>query len=471
MNATKWRFITLAAAAVLLLALGAPVRTSAQVTRIDSANCNYWDVYDSFSSYDEGYIGDGGQDAFDDYGYLQIRVLDQFGTTIVDDEELCGFGLTWDEGRRWTSQTPVEAGFSNCSGGPYFASFEDGKSKAFRPRRPHRPYAVAPTSGIMVTRDLYSPLGTDYMRYIDTFQNTSGAVRDVYLAWGGDLGSDSCTTIAGSSSGDYSITNADQWAVTIEECGSEPVVARTENFDPNGPATDPPVACAFRGAGDTTFTTTGNVYDNPFETAWGGNGDDGLAYVFHFTMQPGQTVRLAYFLYRGMEEDTEPPVCGGGGGDAPAAIVPAGSEILKAKNWAAAMVANPDFGDLTPDVRASILNWPGSAYGKSFYDDTARAQFCVDFKTGNYQWNILKGAGMGTSFTGVATVFNGGAKVANKPGDPKVVNFTYDILRHKAQGYFITPAKIYSALVDKNTLDDPAGCAAPPPPPTKPTRE
>lgn len=465
MNKTGWRYLMLATVVMVLVAFGASVRTAAQTT-IDSANCNYWDVYDATSYYDEGYIGDGGQDAFDDYGYLQIRVLDQYGATLVDDEELCGFGLTWDEGRRWFSQAPIEAGFSTCSGGGDFASFEDGKAKAFRPRRPHRSYAVAPTSGIMVSRALYAPLGTNYMRAIDSFQNTSGAVRDVYLAWGGDLGSDSCTTIAGSSSGDYSITNADQWAVTIEECGEGYRPNRTEIFDPNGPATDPPVAYAFRGAGDTTFTSTGNSYYNPFESAWEGNGDDGLSYVYHFTMQPGQTVRLAYFLYHGMEEDTDPPVCGGGGPTAPTAIVPAGSEILAAKNWAASMVSNPDFGDLATDVRASILNWPASStYGKSFYDDTARSQFCVDPKTGNYRWNILKGAGAGTSFTGTAIVMNSGAKFVSKPGASPALNFTYDVLRKKASGYLLTPTGIYNALVDKNTLDDPAGCLAPPPPP------
>ena len=38
-------------------------------------------------------------------------------------------------------------------------------------------------------------------------------------------------------------------------------------------------------------------------------------------------------------------------------------------------MAAPDFGDLAPDVRASILNWPGMVYGNSFYDDNGRPQF------------------------------------------------------------------------------------------------
>lgn len=457
MKTGTWRIGILVVVAAAVAVLGSQVAVFAQ-TDIDSANCNYWDVYDSTSSYDEGCIGDGGQDAFDDYGYLQIRVLDQFGATIVDDEELCGFSLTWDEGRRWFSQIPVEAGFSTCSHGGDYASLQDGKGKSFHPRKFHRPLSIAPTSGIMVSRDLYSPLDSDYMRYIDTFQNTSGAIRDVYLAWGGDLGSDEGTTIAGSSSGDYDITNADQWAVTIEE---------EEDFNPAGPATDPPVGYVFRGTDDTTFASTGNVYDNPFDTAWGGNGDDGLAYVFHFTMQPGQTVRLAYFLYRGMEEDTDPPVCGQGG-EAPSAIVPAGSEILKAKSWATDMVANPDFGDLAPDVRASILNWPDVvSYGNSFYDDIARSQFCIDFRTGNYKWNILKGAGTGTSYTGVANVLNGNQKIYSKPGAADYLNFTYDANKKRAYGYLSTGTGIYSALQDKLTTNDPPGCMTPLPPAKK----
>ena len=461
MNLRDWRLSVLVAVMALFLMLGVQVRSAAQTTTIPSANCNYWDVLDRDSYFDGGAIGDGGQDAFDDWGSLRIRVLDGSANVLVDDQELCGFLLTWDEGRRWSTQNPVDAGYPmSCGEGDRAANLKDGgKLKVHRATPSRAPLSVIPTSGVMVSRELYAPLGTDYMRYIDTFANASGALRDVYVGWGGNLGSDACTTIAGSSSDDYSITNADQWAVTIEEC---------EDFNPAGPATDPPVGYAFRGAGDTTFASVGDYYSNPFTTLWSGNGNDSNAFVYHFTLQPGQTVRLAYFLYRGIEEETESPTCD----EPPPAYAPefipaAGTEITKAKEAVTALVANPDFGDLAPDVRSSILNWPDISYGNSFYDDIARSQFCIDFKTGNYKWNILKGAGMGTSYTGVANVLNGNQKIYSKPGAPDYLNFTYDANKKRAYGYLSTGTGVYTSLQDKLTTNDPPGCMTPLPPAKK----
>lgn len=455
MKMHDWRLKVLVAVMALFLVIGVQVRSSAQTT-IDSANCNYWDVEDANSYRDTGDISDGGQDAFDDWGSLRIRVLDGSANVLVNDGELCGFGLTWDEDRRWYSQTPVEAhDYSYCGGDRPVFMQDGGKLKVGKASEAKRPHAVAPPdSGIMVSRDLYAPLGTDYMRYLDTFENTSGALRDVYLGWGGNLGSDEDTTIAAASSGHLAIDTADHWAVTIENY----------DYDPAGPATDPPVGYAFRGEGDTTFVQVGDYYSNPFDTPWSGNGNDSNAFVYHFTLQPGQTVRLAYFLYRGIEEERESPICGGGGPYAPEFIPAAGTEITKAKNAVTALVANPDFGDLAPDVRASILNWPETAYGNSFWDDTNRSQFCVDFTTGDYKWNILAGNGAGTSYTGIGTVLNGNQKVYSKPGAADYLNFTYDIRMKRAYGYLITSASIYSALRDKLTTNDPPGCGSAPPP-------
>ena len=461
MKMENWRLKVLVAVMALFLMIGVQVRSSAQTT-IDSDNCNYWDVLDWDSYFDGGAISDGGQDAFDDWGSLRIRVLDGSANILgADDQELCGFQLTWDEGRRWSTQNPLEAGyFYGCGGGDYAARIQDGgQLKVRKASAAKLPHAVSPGAGVMVSRDLYAPLGTDYMRYIDTFENTSGALRDVYVGWGGNLGSDSNTTIAASSSGHLAIDSADYWAVTIENSA----------YNPAGPATDPPVAYAFRGAGDTTFVQVGDYYSNPFTTPWSGNENDSNAFVYHFTLQPGQTVRLAYFLYRGIEEETESPVCGGGGPYAPEFVPAAGTEITKAKNAVTALVASPDFGDLAPDVRASILNWPETAYGNSFWDDTNRAQFCVTFKTGDFKWNILSGNGAGTSYTGVGNVLNGNQKVYSKPGAADYLNFTYDIRKKRAYGYLITAASIYSALNDKLTTNDPPGCT-PAPPPSKPQR-
>jgi|WetSurMetagenome_2_1015567.scaffolds.fasta_scaffold49525_2 hypothetical protein len=114
-------------------------------------------------------------------------------------------------------------------------------------------------------------------------------------------------------------------------------------------------------------------------------------------------------------------------------------------------------------------------YDRSFTDDSGRSAFCVNTKTGDYQWSILSGQGSGSTFTGKAQVLNGGAKFTSFPGATNTLNFTWDKLKKKAQGYFIAAAvlpvkaefatqPIYSPLVDKNTSDDPPGCIAPPPP-------
>jgi hypothetical protein len=107
-----------------------------------------------------------------------------------------------------------------------------------------------------------------------------------------------------------------------------------------------------------------------------------------------------------------------------------------------------------------------STFTNSFYDDYGRSEFCVNFKTGYYQWTILSGQGAGNSYTGVGQVLNGNAKIVSPPGTTPVLNFTFSKLQKKAQGYFIPPPGWYSPLFDKNTADDPQGCA--PPRPTRP---
>ena len=102
----------------------------------------------------------------------------------------------------------------------------------------------------------------------------------------------------------------------------------------------------------------------------------------------------------------------------------------------------------------------GPSYNASYYDDYGRSQFCVNSKTGAYRWNILGGAGAGTSYTGTVTVFNGGGKYV--ASSPNYLSVTVDPVRHKASGWFVGGG-FYSKLADANTLNDPPGCEAPVP--------
>jgi hypothetical protein len=92
----------------------------------------------------------------------------------------------------------------------------------------------------------------------------------------------------------------------------------------------------------------------------------------------------------------------------------------------------------------------------NFYDDQGRARLCVNRLTGAYAWTVNPGT-PGTTYTGVATVSNGGAKIYSKPGDPQYLNVTYDAKKKRALGYF-SAAGVYSTLSDYNTTNNPPGC-------------
>jgi hypothetical protein len=147
-----------------------------------------------------------------------------------------------------------------------------------------------------------------------------------------------------------------------------------------------------------------------------------------------------------------------GGGPALSKVVPGGSNSGLDRRAPEAEGVDFAIGEFGISNAVTFTN--------SFYDDLGRSEFCVNFKTGYYQWSILSGQGAGNSYTGVGQVLNGNAKIVSPPGTTPVLNFTFDKLRKKAQGYFIPPPGWYSPLFDKNTADDPAGCT--PPRPTSP---
>ncbi|NUM47043.1 MAG: proprotein convertase P-domain-containing protein [Anaerolineales bacterium] len=281
-----------------------------------SANGNYWDLQDALFYWatnasnlpiDDGGLEDGGQDAFDSWGMLQVRILDESNTILTDNQPLEDFDLTF-VGDGWESHN-------------------------------HPSY-----SGIAIQRTIYAPQTVNYLRYLDTFTNNSTHVRHIRVAWGGDLGSDSGTTIAATASGDLTLDSSDPWAVTIEE-GSH---------NPAGPAGDPPVGYLLYGSGDTSYQGTGDSNVNPFETAWSGNGNEYLAHVYAFTLQPGETKHLLYFVYRGLAEETEgPEYC-----TTNCVTPPAGTEIALAQTVLTTLAATPDVCDLPEALFPELVNWP-----------------------------------------------------------------------------------------------------------------
>lgn len=295
------------AVAALALCIGSGTLAAAEVkpvinrvaatVNLTSANALPWDI-----ETDSGYVGDGGEDAFDSYGGLRLNVRDSAETVLQAGVNVGSLALVSSGTNRLTTSTPFVA------------------------------------AGVSVARDLWAIPGTNVLRYIDSFTNTTGSVRKVRVVFGavhGDLGSDDETRVAGTSSGDRVITTADNWMVSIEGAA-----------DYTSPAGDPPVGLAWSNRAAAAFISSGNAGD-PLVTAFPGDEDDGFSPVYELTINPGATVRLMHFLYRGLSESGAPQ---------PERIA-AGEERNLAISVTSALVTTPTVSDLSPAERASIFNW------------------------------------------------------------------------------------------------------------------
>jgi len=280
-----------------------------------SANGNEWDLADAQTKLyskqnstlpDSGALSDGGQDAFDGFGVLRLRVAD-FPPVNAD---IFNLGLTYSAGGHWRT-TQQQA-----------------------------------LSEVQVSRRIDAPPGADWIRYIDTFTNTDGEFPVSFMVmWGGTLGSGSQTATRASSNGDHFLTAADTWAVTVQET------------TPGGFAADAPVGFALRSPTDLTYKGPYLSNQTPFTTTvWPSSGNPLLGHVFKLGIAPSGTVRLAYFLYRGLAETTSGPedYAFYGGCVTPAA----GSQTALATATVQALAAIPPFCDLPANELAQIVNWP-----------------------------------------------------------------------------------------------------------------
>src|SRR5713101_5466156 len=83
--------------------------TSLAVTRLPSADGQYWDVQDTSPwAQDSGGIATGGRaHPFNGFGYLKLQVKSPSGATLATNRYLRGFGLAHDGAERFDSLTPV----------------------------------------------------------------------------------------------------------------------------------------------------------------------------------------------------------------------------------------------------------------------------------------------------------------------------------------------------------------------------
>jgi amidase len=320
--------IALAAAAGLML-----VDLSA-VTRLPSADGQFWDIQDTSSwAQDSGGIATGGRsNPFNGFGYLKVQVRGPLNSLIVANQYVKGFGLAYDGEERFDSITPVVVG------------------------------------GVAIARAIHAPKSTTWLRYYDTFTNASDAARTVEVAWGGAAGAyedGGRLAVATTSSGDRLLESTDSFVTVMQN-------ARGVADPMRGPSGHGPSAHVL-GSKTGLLISVGDMYGNPFTDAWPGFDPAHIGYVFRLSLAPGQTAALLTFVVKGVSEVYDPrggypvaikdgligaePVYSGSDAKIPAA----GSEIARVTAVARELVKNPDLSGLTAKERVQIANWSSNA--------------------------------------------------------------------------------------------------------------
>ena len=303
------------------------------VTRVPSADGQFWDIQDTSPwAQDSGGIATGGRsNPFNGFGYLKIRILRGDRSVVARNVYLRGFGLHLSkdgEHHRFDSITPV---------------FQDG---------------------IVIARDITVWTPTNYLRYVDSFTNTTAEERIVQVAWGGAVGAyddGGRAAIATTSDGDRQLETSDSFVTMMQNATQ----ASNPEQGPSGHGPSAHVLGNVRGV----LTSSGNMYADPFEDRYPGFDPAHVGYVFTLRLRPGQTSSLMTFVVKGLSETYDPR----GGysvpfkdalitGDAPYAgkgahIPRAGSEIADVTDTARQLVANPHTWGLTALQTSRIVNW------------------------------------------------------------------------------------------------------------------
>ena len=134
-------------------------------------------------------------------------------------------------------------------------------------------FATQTMSGLEVKRLVYSPTGTYSMgRWLDTFYNPTTSPITAKVEVYGNLGSDSSTVIARTSSGDTTVTVADYWFVT------------DDSSDGTSTSGNDPAILHY-------FWWSGGIKPHSLTAA---AGDDDYSAVYYITVPPGSTRSLEY---------------------------------------------------------------------------------------------------------------------------------------------------------------------------------
>ena len=322
---------TLKALSLALTGAALCVITATAVTRVPSSDGQFWDIQDTSPwSQDSGGIATGGRaNPFNGFGYLKLQVRRADNSLLITNQHLRGFGLHHDGAGRFDSITP------------------------------------AWQEGIVIARGISTAKDTSYLRYFDSFTNTTGEDRTVRVAWGGAVGTGEDggrATVAVTSSGDQQIDLADSFVTMMQNAkrAARPV---------DGPSGHGPSAHVL-GTRRGVLTSIGDMYGDPFDAAWPGMDTAHIGYVFTLRLRPGETAALVTFVVKGLSEVYDPR----GGYPLPfkdalvtgeavyagadARVPAAGSEITRVTAVAKQLAAAPDLRGLTALQRSQISNWP-----------------------------------------------------------------------------------------------------------------
>ena len=324
--------VRIRAAVLAALVIFTPLAAARAVTPLPAADNQPWDIQDTSPwSQDSGGIATGGRsNPFNGFGYLKLQVRRPDGGLLTTNQYLHGFGLARD-GQRFDSITPL---------------FVDG---------------------IVISRAIFAPQDAIYLRYFDSFTNTSEEDRTVEVAWGGAAGAfedGGKLAVAITSNDDRTIDLTDSFVTVMQN-------ARGVANPLKGPSGHGPSAHVLGTKAAGALTAVGDMYANPFTDKWPGFDPAHLGYVFTLHVKPGQTVALMTFVVKGQSEVYDPrggfPVRIENGLIVPnfdaiysgddAKIPAAGSEIARVTDVARHLVAAPDLTGLTPLQLSQIANW------------------------------------------------------------------------------------------------------------------
>ena len=135
--------------------------------------------------------------------------------------------------------------------------------------------STVPMSGLNTTIQYFFDPASPTVRALVSLQNPSGSPISATVLWGQDLGSDSGTTIATSSSGDALVTPADRWFISSDGATNHDPVNSFVAYGPSASVT--PSATPF-APGQTAPTH-----------------QDWFSDQFNITVPAGQTRRLMFF--------------------------------------------------------------------------------------------------------------------------------------------------------------------------------